>query len=199
VNKRTRTLSLLGIGILVVAIGAAFLFFYDATHAPSQVQTPQTPATPQVQSPDVTPQTPESTSIPVKVFFSKHPASDDDPTKTFPVDRTSPDSGVAVYAISQLLTGPTAQETSQGYFSTVRVRNDASNCGDSDFTITIKDTVATLRFCRTFDAVGTMSDGQAQETIKATLLQFSTIKKVIILTKDGNCQFDMSGENRCLM
>jgi hypothetical protein len=199
VNKRTRFLSLLGIGALVVAIGVAFLFFYDSTHAPSQIQPPQTPTTPQLQLPNVTPQTPEPTSIPVKVFFSKHPASDDDPTKTFTVDRTSPNTGVAVYAISQLIAGPTAQEASQGYFSTVRVRNDTSNCSGSDFTVTITDTVATLRFCRTFDAIGTMSDGQAQETIKATLLQFATIKKVIILTKDGNCQFDMSGENRCLM
>lgn len=197
-NKRTRTFGLLGIGILLVAVGAAFLFAYDSTHAPSQIPTLQTPTT-QVRSPDITSQTPTSTAVPIRVFFSRHPASDDDPTKTFPVDRTSPDSGVAVYALSQLLVGPTATEESQGYFSTVHVRDDASNCSGSDFTLTIKDAVATLRFCRTFDAIGTISDGQAQETIKATLLQFTTIKKVIILTKDGNCQFDMSGENRCLM
>ena len=194
-NKRMLTLSIFIVLILAASLAAAF--FYQSTHAPSQNQSSQTP---QTQSPKTktTPSTTEPTPISVKVFFSKHPESDNDPSKTFPVDRTSPNLSVATYAIQQLLVGPSAQESAKGYFSTVRVRSDTSNCNNQDFALTIQTGVATLRFCRTFDAIGTMSDGQAQETIMASLLQFPTIKSVIILTKDGNCQFDMSGENRCL-
>lgn len=197
-NKRMLILSIFIALLLAASLAAVFL--YQSTRAPSQDQSPQTPKTqsPQTQSPQTTPPTTEQTPIPVKVFFSKHPESDNDPSKTFPVDRTSPALGVATYVIKQLLAGPNAQESSGGYFSTVRVRSDASNCDNQDFTITIQSGVATLRFCRTFDAIGSVSDGQAQETIMASLLQFPTIKAVVVLTKDGNCQFDMSGENRCL-
>ena len=199
-NIRARTVILSVFIVLLLAASLAAFFLYEAGHAPSQNPPPQTPQTqsPQTQLPQTNPQTTEPTHIPVKVFFSKHPESDNDPSKTFPVDRTSPDLNVATYVIKQLLAGPTTQESSKGYFSTVRVRSDASNCDNRDFSIIIQGGVATLRFCRTFDAIGVMSDGQAQETIMASLLQFPTIKSVIILTKDGNCQFDMSGENRCL-
>jgi len=198
VNKRMLALSIF-IGLLLAASLAA-VFLYQSSHAPSQNQSSQSPQTqnPQTQAPQTTSPTTEPTPIPVKVFFSKHPDSDNDPTKTFPVDRTSPDLSVATYVIRQLLAGPTTKESANGYFSTVRVRSDASNCDNRDFSLVIQGGVATLRFCRTFDAIGVMSDGQAQETIMASLLQFPTIKSVIILTKDGNCQFDMSGENRCL-
>ena len=135
----------------------------------------------------------------VKVYFSKHPESDDDPTKVYAFTRTSPDLGLATFAVKQLISGPTNPEKAAGYFTDVRVRNDASNCGNADFTLSIKDAKATLRFCRTFDAVGTLSDGRANETIRATLLQFPTVKSVVVLSKDGHCQFDMSGEDRCMM
>ena len=199
VNKRMLTLAIFIALLLAASLAAVFL--YQSTHAPSQNQSSQTPQTqnPQTQSPQTTPPTTETTPVPVKVFFSKHPQSDNDPSKTFPVDRTSPDLAVATYVIKQLLAGPTTQEATDGYFSTVRVRSDTSNCDNHDFTLVIQAGVATLRFCRAFDAIGTMSDGQAQETIMASLLQFPTIKSVVILTKDGNCQFDMSGENRCLL
>lgn len=136
-------------------------------------------------------------TYPVKVYFSKTPNSYDDPTKTYPVDRKSPDLGVAKYAIKQLLAGPTTAELELGYFSDVKVRSDASTCQGDDFAVTINNNVATLQFCRTFDAIGTMSDARAQEEIKATLLQFDTIKKVIILSKTGDCQFNASGLNLC--
>lgn len=134
----------------------------------------------------------------IKVYFSKHPESDDDPTKVYAVSRTSTDLGVAKAAMRQLIAGPTSAEKAAGYFTDVRLRNDASNCNGADFTLSIKNTKATLRFCRTFDAVGVLSDGRANENIRATLLQFSSVRSVVVLNKDGHCQFDLSGEDRCL-
>ncbi len=185
--------------VILAAVGTAAFIYLRPTNAPPSHQPTQTPSsnqpspTPSEQSP-----TPTQATYPVKVYFSKHPESDDDPSKVFPVDRTAPTIAVASYAISQLIAGPSASETAKGYFSNVQVRSEPSDCSDQDFTLTIKDTVATLRFCRTFDARGSVSDGQAQETIKASMLQFSTVKKVVILSKTGNCQFDMSGQNLCL-
>lgn len=141
---------------------------------------------------------PKATTYPVKVYFSKHPESDDDPARTFPVNRTSPDVAVGKYVVEQLLAGPNASEKAAGYFSTVRVRDSMSNCNNKDFSLSITNGTATLRFCRTFDALGTVSDGQAKSTITDSLMQFSSVKKVIILTPEGHCQFDMSGEDRCL-
>jgi hypothetical protein len=135
----------------------------------------------------------------VSVFFSKHPESDDDPSKVFPVTRTSPDLGVGRFAISELLKGPTAAESAQGYFSTATFRTGSeSTCGGDDFTLKIEGGTATLKFCRQFDHRGVVADGQADSILKATLRQFSTVKKVVILNPQNNCEFDLSGQNLCL-
>lgn len=141
--------------------------------------------------------TSDQQSVNMSVYFSKHPDSDDDPSKVFAVSRTSPDSGVGKYAIAQLLAGPTPTEQQAGYFATARLRNDTSTFG-GDFTLTITDGVATLQFCKTFDHLGVVADGQAESEIKASLTQFSTVKKVIILNKSGDCEFNLSGLNLCL-
>ncbi len=193
-NKHTLTVTA---ALVVVALSAALVavIFFKPTSAPSESQQTNSPAvqTDTGQAPVVVPQ-----GYLVKVYFSKHPDSDNDPSKTFPVNRTSPTPAIGTYAISQLIVGPTSDEAALGLYSTVRVRNDVSNCDGQDFKLTIAGGVATLRFCRTFDVIGTMSDATAQETIKANLLQFSTVKKVVILSKTGNCQFDLSGQNLCL-
>lgn len=136
-------------------------------------------------------------SYPVKVYFSKHPDSDDSIGAVFPVSRNSPDLGVARYSISELLKGPTAAEASQGYFSTVRLRPAVSTCGNQDFKVTISNGTATLRFCKPFDHVGIAADGQAKSAIDATLKQFNSVKKTIILNQAGDCEFDLSGMNLC--
>jgi hypothetical protein len=57
---------------------------------------------------------------------------------------------------------------------------------------------ATLRFCRTIVSPGIGTDARIQAEINATLKQFSSIKKVVILNKDGHCFGDTSGQERCL-
>ncbi len=185
------------VALIVVVLSAALasVIFFKPTSAPSEPQPTSQPTiqTDAGQAPVIVPR-----GYLVKVYFSKHPDSDNDPSKTFPVDRASPTPAIGRYAISQLIAGPTSDEAALGLYSTVKVRDDSSSCSGQDFKLTIAGGVATLQFCRTFDAIGTMSDATAQATIKDTLLQFSTVKKVIILTKTGNCQFDMSGQNLCL-
>lgn len=134
----------------------------------------------------------------VMVHFSKHPESDDDPAQTFPVRRTTDDVGVATFAMSELLKGPTPSEASRGYFTTVKLRAADSSCDGKDFQLSIENGVARLQFCKPFDHIGSVSDGQAESAIKATLDQFESINKVVILNAAGDCEFDMAGGNRCL-
>lgn len=129
----------------------------------------------------------------VKIYFSRHPDSDNDPSKVFAVARTSPTAGVGVYAVSQLVAGPAASESN--YFTQVKLAG-ASNCG-TDFSLSIAGGTATLKFCRSFDARGIVSDAQAATEIETTLKQFPTVTKVVILNMDGNCLFDAKGDNAC--
>lgn len=70
----------------------------------------------------------------VKVYFAQHPASDNDPSKVFAVQRTSPTLGVATYAIGQLLAGPSATEQGAGYYTPWEGSlTGASNCGGAVF------------------------------------------------------------------
>lgn len=167
--------------------------------------TPVEPPVPTINSDSETellqpPQTSESlkpTTYPVKVFFSKHPESDDDPSKVYGLARIAPDLKVGTYAVSELLKGPTEAEQKLGYFRTARLRSSESNCAGKDFTLIVANGIATLRFCRLFDLIGTISDGQAESEIRATLNQFPTVQKVVILDRNGDCLFNLSGMNLC--
>lgn len=180
---------------LFVLLIVCLLFVLAVTWYFASIQQASAPATqPLPASP-----TPD-TSHTVSVYFSKHPQSDDNPGETYPVQRTTQNNNVASFAMSELLHGPSTGEQTDGYFATARIRApaSASSCNDQDFTLTITNATATLTFCRTFDHIGEISDGQAESEIKATLLQFPTIKKVIILNGKGDCEFNLSGQNLCL-
>jgi hypothetical protein len=185
--------------ILVLLIGG---WFYFTSNKPATTPTNNQPSStsqtnnPSSESQDQNQKTTPAT-YPVSVYFSKHPDSDDDPGKTFAVKRTSPDIGVAKYAIAEILKGPNANEISEGYFTTVALRDATSVCSGQDFTVVIKDGTATLKFCRPFDHRGVVADGQADSELKATLKQFSSVNKVVILNWQDNCEFDLSGQNLC--
>ncbi len=137
------------------------------------------------------------TTYPLQVFFSKSPQSNDDPNKVFGLQRNSMNPDVATFAVKELLKGPTAEEKAAGYFSKTAVRAGPSNCDDNDFRLTIADGVATLRFCRVFDHLGVVADGQAESQLNTTLKQFDSVKRVVILNRTGDCEFDLSGQNSC--
>ncbi|MBE3559902.1 MAG: GerMN domain-containing protein [Ktedonobacteraceae bacterium] len=155
---------------------------------------------------------PTGTGYPIRVYFSKFPDSLNQFDKVFPVERTSPTVMVGTYAIQLLIAGPTPKEWDSGYFSELNSSlTGPSNCkgarpvGGPDFTLTmdVKGTqpqpgTFTLRFCRTVTTAGTGADARIQSEIVATLKQFSSVKDVVILTKDGHCFGDMSGKDVCL-
>jgi hypothetical protein len=164
--------------------------------APATATLPATvPATPSpVASPNAT-----AVSVPIKVFFSKHPESDDDPSRVFPVDRVSSSQAVARMAVEELIAGPTAAEQEQGYysqFSAFEMTGD-SNCAGEDFTISIENEVATIKFCRQLYLLGTLADARGESELRATLAQFPTVSRVVILNRDEHCLFDLSGLDLC--
>jgi hypothetical protein len=152
-------------------------------------------------------------SYQVKVFFSKYPESVSGyPSAVYSVDRTSPTIAVGTFSLQLLIAGPTLTEQRAGYFTELNTMlSGPSNCsgalpvGGPDFFLTLnkKGSVpetgtATVKFCRSLFSSGIGADARVQAEITATLKQFSNIKKVVILTKDGHCFGDESGKDFCL-
>ncbi|MBO0790693.1 MAG: GerMN domain-containing protein [Ktedonobacteraceae bacterium] len=154
----------------------------------------------------------QTTGYPIKVFFSKFPQSNSNFAAVFPVNRVSPTVAVGTFSIQLLIAGPAISERDAGYFSELNsMLSGPSNCsapyptGGPDFKLTLdkrgsvtEKGTATLRFCRTISSPGIGADARVQAQINATLKQFSTIKKVVILTKTGHCFADGSGLDLCL-
>lgn len=172
-----------------------------------------TSATQSIQSPSITPSTGDSSINPlqigqlsspnnratlnkVKVFFPKNPQSNNNLNYVEPVIRTTRNQNLARFAVEQLIAGPTRAERQKGWLPAIQLRG-SSNCS-SDFKLSISQGVARLQFCRINPSGGIGDDARAASSLTATLQQFTNVKSVIILDKDGNCLGDMSGENRCL-
>ena len=133
----------------------------------------------------------------VQVFFPRFPQAGNDFTQVAPVWRSTSTNSVARFAIEQLLAGPTTAERQQGLRPAIQLRG-ASNCG-SNFTLRLVNGTAQLQFCQQVLSAGVGDDARAKSAIEATLKQFSSINRVIILNVDGSCFGDQSGENRCLL
>lgn len=147
------------------------------------------------------------TSYPVKVYFSKHPDSDNDVNAVFAVNRVSPTLGVAQFALQQLIAGPTASETAAGYYTELTASlTGSSNCGGADFqlfpdhkgtTVSAPGTM-TIKFCRATQLAGDLTGSRIVVEITKTMLQFSNIHSVVILNSSGDCFNDFQGANACL-
>jgi len=140
-------------------------------------------------SPTVRPQT-------IKVFFPKNPQQQQNLGYVEPVWRQPQTMGLAQFAVTQLISGPTPQERQRGLVAPIRLRG-ASTCGQ-DFTLAIAAGVARLQFCRQVVSAGVGDDARLLSSVNATLKQFSTLRSIVVLDQNGNCLGDMSGENRCL-
>src|SRR5215813_147238 len=92
--------AVLGLALATLLLGAAACNS-TATVTVNPVPTATATLPPTVAPPTATP----TPSIPVKVFFSKHPDSDSSADKVFPVNRTSHSIAVATFATQQLLAG----------------------------------------------------------------------------------------------
>jgi hypothetical protein len=200
--------------VALLAVVFAQIAFQRGGIAGPGSATTTVPPTPSLVATGTPAGTPATTPIPtptamgyvVQVYFSKHPESDSDVQAVFPVSRVSPTSGVATSAIEQLIAGPTASENAQGYFTELSAAlAGASNCSGADFSITLnmrashpQTGAATLRFCRTLSLSGELTDARIKAEITKTLTQFSTITSVTIITREGHCFGDLSGQDMCL-
>ncbi len=155
--------------------------------------------------------TPALTGYPIKVYFSKDPETLNTYGLTFPVARVSPSADLKTFALQLLIAGPSPEERSQGYFSELNsILTGASQCattvtGGPDLSVlanmkgsTPEQGTFTVKFCRQTQSPGIGADARIQAEINATLKQFPDVKKVVILTLDGNCFGDMSTQNLCL-
>lgn len=170
--------------------------------AAAPIAAPASTATSDTTTPPITSGT---SGYQVNVFFSRHPDSENNPASVFAVTRTSPTLGVATFAIKQLIAGPTAAERNGGLYTPLTVSlTGPSSCG-ADFTLALnthasrpEPGTATLRFCRATQLAGDLTGAYIKAEINRTLLQFPSIKKVVILTSSGRCFDDLSGQNLCL-
>lgn len=163
------------------------------------VVTPSPTATATVAATTVPP-TATTPTFPVKVFFSKHPDSDSDPTKVYAVNRVAPTSKVGTYALQQLIVGPSLTDA-PGLYSQVKnalpggtpaVGNDHCAAGTA-FALTITAGVARMQFCTTTTSGGIGDDQRVETEIVTTLKQFPTVSTVKICTMDGDTFGNESG------
>jgi spore germination protein GerM len=148
----------------------------------------------------------------VKVYFAKHPDTDNNPTAVFAAQRTTSATTTqdrATFALEELLKGPTPTERSQGnYYSPFDGQLGLQSAcpgtfRDFDLTLDHRGTTAepgtaTLQLCRRVDIAGDLDGARMKAMITATLTQFPTIQRVIILNYQGNCFDDIQGQNACL-
>jgi hypothetical protein len=140
-------------------------------------------------------------SYPVKVYFSKHPDSDNAVNAVFSVNRVSPTPGVGTFAVQQLILGPSPAEAAAGLFTELTASiGGASNCGGADFQYMIDagTHTGTLRFCKATSLAGDLTGPRIKAEITATLTQFPNVTTVIILNSAGHCFDDASGMDACL-
>ena len=69
---------------------------------------------------------------------------------------------------------------------------------DHKGTTTAAPGTMTIKFCRSIQLAGDLTGARITAQITKTMLQFSNIHKVVILTKDGGCFNDFQGANACL-
>jgi hypothetical protein len=149
----------------------------------------------------------------VKVYFTRHPDSDNDPTKVFALTRTASATATTVhdqatYALEQMLAGPSQTERAQGYYNPfdgqIALQSYCSGpFRDFDLTLdhrgaTAETGAATLQFCRRVDIPGELAGPRMRAMVSSTLLQFPGITKVAILNYRGDCFDDLQGANACL-
>jgi len=132
----------------------------------------------------------------VKVFLPRNPQSNNNVSYVEPVIRTTRSQNLPRFAVEQLIAGPTRAERQKGWVPAIQLKG-SSNCG-SDFKLSMSKGVARLQLCRIMPSAGIGDDARATSSLTATLKQFTNVKSVILLDKDGNCLGDMSGDNRCL-
>ena len=122
----------------------------------------------------------------VKVFFPKQPQSQSQPQYVEPVWRTTTKEGVARFALTELLAGPSQQEAALG-LQPVAALTGASSCGGEDFRLAIADRVAAVSLCREPASRDRDDLTRLRRAVEATLTQFPTVDRVALRDRQGEC------------
>ncbi len=117
------------------------------------------------------------------------------------VSRETQREDIGTFAIESIILGPNDYEVQnqklQSTFGSGKhawFKPDAiSSCANKNFTLSINDQKATVKFCKEIEFAGDNSGYIIQEQITKTLKQFETIKLVRVLDTNGNCINYMSG------
>ena len=206
---------LLSLAVLTLVLAACAVPGASTTTASSAAtnQAAIVPVTTVDEQYEIAPQTASTSSAKsylIKVYFSKFGTSDD--STVFAVDRFAPSLAVATFALQSLIAGPTLSERDAGYYTEWNsTLSGPSSCngshpvGGPDFKLTLntkgttpEQGTATVQFCRAYSSGGIGTDARVKAEITATLKQFTNIKKVVILSQNGQCIGDESGQNQCL-
>jgi hypothetical protein len=116
----------------------------------------------------------EETSI-VKVYFSKQ-GNEEDCTAVFPIERkVIKTEAIARAAIEELIKGPTDEEKNSGYFSGINQNSKINK-------LTIINGTAMIDFNEALEEGigGSCRVAEIRKQITETLMQFSSVKKVVI-------------------
>lgn len=134
----------------------------------------------------------EGTSVSYPLFFT-NAATTDDFADVLETSRSTDRSDAGTFLVEQLFAGPTPSEQSSGMgpITSFEFRG-SSNCGGENFTLEVSDSIATLQFCRDTFLVGDITP-DFTVPLQETLTQFSTVDRVIVLDKNGDCWNDLSG------
>ena len=186
--------------LLMATVLAALMLLLVACGTTSQTPSPTSTSVPTTTS------TPRSSTM--KVYFAHHPETDTQPDAVIAVERTLTTQPTPTAALEAMFRGPTTDERSQGYYSPFDgMMSLISYCpGDfKDFTLmmdhrgaTSETGTLTVTLCRTVMMAGDLDGARMSAMIQQTLLQFPTIKKVVILTHEGTCFNNLRGDNTCL-
>lgn len=142
-----------------------------------------------------------STKVSVSIYlFSKTKFDQEGNTNyTQAVTRETSRKDLAAFSIEEIIKGPTTSEQTSSNLKPTFGQNNfaqfvtASNCNGKDFTISIVEGDATLKFCRGTTLSGDSSGYVISQQVNATLKQFSTIKRVRILNVDKKCFDSLAG------
>jgi len=119
----------------------------------------------------------------VKVYFGHDEKSFSDPNYTESVNRTTTRNDVEVFAIEELIKGPTEEEQDMNLANFFLFLDGESNCNGKDFTLSVSNKVATLQFCK--DIIPITYGETVENSFKNTLTQFDSIDTVVIKYKNG--------------
>lgn len=152
-----------------------------------------------------------SATHPIKVYFARHPETDNNPTTVFAVTRSTSMTTTqtqATFALDEMLKGPTTAERAQNYYSPFDGQLGLQSVCPGAFRSydlaldhrgsAAETGTATVQFCRRVDIPGDLAGPRMTAMIQATLLQFPQIKQVVILNYQGDCFDDLQGANACL-